>query len=398
MKVTVRTSLLDMVAFVLHLKKRNGKFRRASSASKETGKLNRLSSCIHPPVQKFRIISRKEESPTAATFRMTPVEPDKKIAVFRAGQYVSVEADIDGIVVSRPFSIASPPDESNRENFYDITVRTKDDGFLAPWIMKNWETGTIVQTSDPQGYFHYESLRDSDTLVCLAGGSGIAPFRSMIPDLLQHEAEVSIVLFYGATSPDEILFHEDWLQMVSKYPQRFRFIPVCSEEAGDWPGETGFLTVNLIGRYLSTPQDASFFICGPSAMLAFLDTELGEFELKSRQVRREHFGDASQRKSFPDSLQISVQVEGSDTVLEIPADPAETVLVALERAGLNPPALCRSGHCGWCRSHLVNGAIHVPEDSDGRRAADRKFGYFHPCSSWPESNLAIRIPRNPKHY
>ncbi len=398
MKITVRNSLVDMAAFLLHLRTRNGRFRRASSASRETGRINELSSRIHPPVQSFKITSRTEESPTTATFRMTPVEPNGKVAVFRAGQYISVEADIDGICISRPFSIASPPDDSYRENYYDLTVRTKDDGFLAPWVMKNWAVGSIVQTSDPQGYFHYESLRDLDTLVCLAGGSGVTPFRSMIPDLLRNEPDVSIVLLYGVTSPNEVLFREDWPQMVSKYPQRFRFIPVCSEPADDWSGETGFLSVDLIGRYVSTPQGASFFICGPSAMHAFLDSELAKLNLKPRQVRRENFGDGERKRSFPGSLQISVQIEGSDTVLEIPADSAETVLVALERAGLNPPALCRSGECGWCRSRLVDGAVYVPENSDGRRAADLKFGYFHPCSSWPQSNLAIRIPRNPKKY
>ncbi|MCK4514391.1 MAG: hypothetical protein KAU31_03985, partial [Spirochaetaceae bacterium] len=130
MKITVRNSLRDLAAFVLHLRERKSRFRHASSASKETGRSNELSSRIHPPVQKLRIISRKKESPTTATFRMTPLEPNEEIAVFRAGQYISVEADIDGICISRPFSIASPPDESNRENSYDITVRTKDDGFL----------------------------------------------------------------------------------------------------------------------------------------------------------------------------------------------------------------------------------------------------------------------------
>ena len=398
MKITVKNSLRDIVAFFLHLKKRNARFRRASSVSKQEGKINALSSRIHPAAQKLRITSRTQESPTTATFRMTPMEEGAQIAIFRAGQYVSVEAEIDGVRISRPFSIASPPDESNRGNYYDITVRTKDDGFLAPWIMKNWAAGSIVQTSDPQGYFHYESLRDSDTLVCLAGGSGVTPFRSMIPDLLRHETDVSIVLFYGVTAPEEMIFHEDWVQMVSEYPERLQFIPVCSEEAGDWQGETGFLTADLIGRYVSKPREVSFFVCGPSAMHAFLDAELDKLKLRRRQVRRENFGGVVRKTSSDGSLQISVQVEGSDAVLEIPANPAETVLVALERAGLNPPALCRSGECGWCRSRLVDGSIHVPENCAGLRAGDRKFGYFHPCSSWPESNLAIRIPRNPKHY
>ena len=114
MKITVKNSLRDIVAFFLHLKKRNARFRRASSVSKQEGKINALSSRIHPAAQKLRITSRTQESPTTATFRMTPMEEGAQIAIFRAGQYVSVEAEIDGVRISRAFSIASPPDDSNR--------------------------------------------------------------------------------------------------------------------------------------------------------------------------------------------------------------------------------------------------------------------------------------------
>lgn len=84
----------------------------------------------------------------------------------------------------------------------------------------------------------------------------------------------------------------------------------------------------------------------------------------------------------------------ADESLQVPASGSETVLTALERAGLAPPSLCRSGECGWCRSKLVSGEVFVVPDGDGRRLADRRFGWIHPCSSYPLGNLELRVPRS----
>jgi len=75
----------------------------------------------------------------------------------------------------------------------------------------------------------------------------------------------------------------------------------------------------------------------------------------------------------------------------IQAKASETVLAALERAGLDPDSQCRSGECGFCRSLLLEGEVYILKDGDGRRAADRKYGYFHPCSSYPLSDLKLII-------
>ncbi len=55
---------------------------------------------------------------------------------------------------------------------------------------------------------------------------------------------------------------------------------------------------------------------------------------------------------------------------------------------------CRSGACGFCRSRLLSGEIFVRPEDDGRRAADRTFGFFHACASYPRSDLVIEVPRD----
>ncbi len=90
------------------------------------------------------------------------------------------------------------------------------------------------------------------------------------------------------------------------------------------------------------------------------------------------------------TFQMKVKMQG--VVREIPARATETVLVAMERANLASPSLCRSGECGFCRSLLLGGDVFIAPESDDRRAADRKLGYIHPCSAYPLSDLELETP------
>jgi Na+-transporting NADH:ubiquinone oxidoreductase subunit NqrF len=216
----------------------------------------------------------------------------------------------------------------------------------------------------------------------------------MIPDLLRNHPGAEVVLLFGIPSADELIYGNEWARLSVECAERFRFAPVCSGVPGpDWGGETGLISLDLIRKYVSQPEEASYFVCGPAAMHKYVLSELGHLNLPPRRIRRENYG-CDPRGTVGQSHTVSVQIEGG-TEVRIPANGAETVLVALERAGLNPPALCRTGECGWCRGQLIDGSVYIPEESDARRAADRKFGYFHPCASWPESDLVVRIPRNP---
>jgi len=51
-----------------------------------------------------------------------------------------------------------------------------------------------------------------------------------------------------------------------------------------------------------------------------------------------------------------------------------------------------SGACGFCRTKLISGNYYMPENRDGRREADRMFGYIHPCSTFPRSDMEIMLP------
>ena len=90
------------------------------------------------------------------------------------------------------------------------------------------------------------------------------------------------------------------------------------------------------------------------------------------------------------SYKITVVRGIHEDVIDAAAD--EPVAVALERAAIPIDTHCRGGECGYCRTQLLEGEIFVSPLNDGRRAMDKELGWFHACSSYPTSDLKIKIP------
>jgi len=403
MRVNVRGHIRDLLAFRGLASKRNKRFARASAEPLGLDPMNRLAQQLHPDSQHLVIAEVRDETRTTRTFRLVP-DPDSgtgQLAYFRAGQYLSLKVQVDGVRITRPYSISSAPFESlAADGFYEITVRKEQDGFLTPYMWDHWEAGTRVRSSGPCGSFYYEPMRDASRIVGLAGGSGITPFRSMAREIVYGELGAELLLLYGSSDEDDIVFYDEFKELEQRAAGKVRVVHVLSCEEVSLAGcEQGFITADTIRKYADV-GDSSFFICGPQAMYEFVEGELATFDLPPRRIRREVLGevkDTTQSPGFPrqvvgETFRLKVRIGG--VTAEVPAKAVETVLVAMERANLAPPSQCRSGECGFCRSLLVSGDVYVSPESDGRRAADKQFGYIHPCASYPITDLEVIVPRD----
>ncbi|MBQ3974991.1 MAG: 2Fe-2S iron-sulfur cluster binding domain-containing protein, partial [Lachnospiraceae bacterium] len=177
---------------------------------------------------------------------------------------------------------------------------------------------------------------------------------------------------------------------------RIRVVHVLSGEEEGWTGERGFLTADIIQKY--SKGDTSYFICGPQAMYTFLRSELQKMDIPARRVRFEVFGQAKDITAFegyPLELKdqtFTITVVRGISEVQIPAKAAESIVVALERAGIRIETGCRSGECGFCRTKVLSGNYFVCPEGDGRREADKDFNYVHACAAYPTSDMKIKIP------
>ena len=401
LNVTVKSNTRDLFAFTKILPNRKKRIERASSEPIREDPIMDLMQKLHPERQYLLIDGIKEETKSTKTFKLVP-DPDsetKELAYFRPGQYISLKIDLEGVRITRPYSVASSPKESSK-GFYELTIRKEENGFLTHFIWENWKVGTKIQSSGPEGYFYFEKLRDLTQIVGIAGGSGITPFRSMAKAIIDGTLDAKLTLLYGSSEEDDIIFYEEFKEMETNNPSKIKIVNVLSCEVVTLEGcEKGFITKEIIEKYCDA-SSSTFFICGPQIMYNFVEGELSKFNLPVKRIRREAFGEVKDiltHSDFPKEVAekvFKIKIHIGDLTKEIPAIATESVLVAIERANLNPPSKCRSGECGFCRSLLIDGKVYINPVSDWRKGADKKYNYFHPCASYPITDLEINIPRD----
>ena len=299
--------------------------------------------------------------------------------------------------MNKPYTIRSgPKDALGRENTsYTLTIKLTEPAYASKWILENWKEGDEVEISGPLGDFYYQELKDAKHVVALAGGSGITPFYSMAAAIVSGAEDFDMTILYGSRSYDGILLKDEIEELAASSNGRVKVVHVLSHDEKDGCAH-GFLTAELISKY-APEGDYSVFMCGPKAMYDFCIGECKKLGLKKRRYRAEMSGDymnVQKNEDFPAETdgreyKLTVDIRGSKRT--VPCKGGESLLWAMEKAGIAAPSHCRSGECGWCHSKLVSGKVYVPEDADGRRIADKKFGWIHPCVSYPESDIEICV-------
>ena len=359
---------------------------------------NILAKSLLPAVQHVKI-AKVEDHGGAKSFTLVPdkARGTEKMAYFRASQYVSVSLNINGAPVNKPYTIRSNPKDAlgSGDTSYTLTIKLTDPAYASAHILSSWKEGDQVDISGPLGDFYYQNLRDAKQVVAIAGGSGITPFYSMAAAIADGIEDFDLTILYGSRTADGILLKDEIEAVAARSKGRVKVIHVLSHEEKDG-FEHGFITAELIRKY--APQgDYSVFMCGPKAMYTFEEGEMKKLGLPKRRYRMEMSGDylgAAQNADFPGSkkgreYRLIVDIRGEKQT--IPCKAEESLLWAMEQAGIKAPSHCRSGECGWCHSRLVSGDVYIPEDADGRRMADKKFGWIHPCCSFPLSDIELAI-------
>ena len=394
-KVSVRGYFKDLKGWFGLMKQRKAWIEAGDPNIDMSDHAAELARELHPGLVKAKIVSIKDETLSTKTFTFSPME-GYQLPWFYAGQHISVKFNIDGKWVTRPFSISSCPQDTEK-GFLQITLRLKPSGYVTPWIWENWKEGTEVLFDGAFGEGYWSSIRDTKHVVGIAGGSGITAFRSIALDMATSNRPRKFTILYGSRTEDDIIFFDELKRMEKASEGALEVIPILSEPKEGWTGETGFISAELIRKLVPDWNKVSYFVSGPQAMYNYLDGEFEKLGIRKKFIRKEEYGETDDITLSPlypkgkenETFRITVRF-GLDEQT-IPAKATDTVVVSLEKAGLAPDTHCRSGACGWCRSLLLSGEIWQRPQSDGVRASDKDYGYFHPCSAYPMSDLVIEV-------
>ncbi|GAB4270305.1 MAG: NADH:ubiquinone reductase (Na(+)-transporting) subunit F [Deferrisomatales bacterium] len=184
---------------------------------------------------------------------------------FRAGQYVQVETPIyDGLAepVYRAYSVCSPPSETGA---VELLIRKVPRGICTTYVHELLLVGDRLRINGPYGEFF---LRETPAeAVFIAGGSGLAPFESILADMAQRGIEKKVTLFFGAVARRD-LYDLELLEGYRDKLSGFAFVPALSRPAPEdrWEGETGLIT-EVVARHYETMAHMEGYLCGSPGMI-----------------------------------------------------------------------------------------------------------------------------------
>jgi Na+-transporting NADH:ubiquinone oxidoreductase subunit F len=195
---------------------------------------------------------------------------DPRTVEFVAGQYAQLVAPpYDEIkdYVQRAYSISSAPSDKAA---LELLVRLVPGGALTTYVFKYLKPRQKVELMAPFGDF---GMRDTPAIkLGVAGGSGMAPLRSIILDMLEKgRTDTEFWYFFGARAVRDLYGVEEMREIERKWP-RFHFVAALSEPLPEdgWQGEVGLIT-DVLGRYLETRIDRGAaregYLCGSPGMI-----------------------------------------------------------------------------------------------------------------------------------
>ena len=343
---------------------------------------------LHPERLELCVADIIEETSSTKTLRL--VSKDNYLPPFLAGQYIALFLEVGGIRTSRPYSISSQP---NQVGYYDITIRRVENGLVSNYLLDEVNRGDTLISTGPAGNFYFNPLIHKKTTVCIAGGSGITPFMSMVREIIECGLDRTVYLFYGSRTTEDVIFGDEITRLSQRF-ENIHFIPVIEKPAEGYEGSCGFITRQVLREVLENTEDKSFFICGPQGLYDFCLPQVEDLGVPRRKIKQEMYGAPPNIWQYP-GWPADIQPDDTFTVHvknrnQIKAKAAEALLSTLEKNEILVPSLCRSGECSMCRVKILSGKVYQPAGVPVRKS-DRQFGYVHSCMAFPISDLEILI-------
>jgi ferredoxin/flavodoxin---NADP+ reductase len=234
------------------------------------------------------LVRREDESESLAYFW---VRFDGEPTPFEPGQYMTIGVVVDGKMVQRPYSVASPPVSAGTDG-YEFYVRLVEGGTFTPLLWR-MEIGQRMRMIGPKGKFLLQP-DDDRTHIFISSGTGNAPFVSMMKQMLADGAPRPAVFLNGVSYAHEIGYREQLESWETSGGYPVTYVPTVSrpehpQNAG-WLGRTGrveSILVPVLDELGLTPANSVAYICGNPDMIATAEERLLSRGYAEDQVHKE---------------------------------------------------------------------------------------------------------------
>jgi ring-1,2-phenylacetyl-CoA epoxidase subunit PaaE len=320
---------------------------------------------------------------------------------FKAGQFVTLRAKIDGAKVQRAYSICSPTQQYAANGTFEVGIKRVEGGVFSSWAHAQLQNGATLDVMPPDGRFVLATPSPAPAgegwgegnsapkhILAVAAGSGITPMLSLIHSTLAANDNTQFTLLYGNRSVSSVMFLEALEDIKDRWPTRFAMHHVLSRQAQEIALFNGRLDTQKIAAFLRGPLapcrfDAAY-ICGPESMIDAAQAALLAHGLPQAAIHSERFvspensqtnhagsmrlssQNALEKRMEPassnsESTQLTVLLDGKEHVLAWQGGQAPLLDTALA-AGLDLPFSCKGGVCCTCRAKILHGQVRMDKN------------------------------------
>lgn len=296
---------------------------------------------------------------------------------FEAGQFVTVEFDVDGQTAGRCYTISSPPTRPDR---IALTVKRTPDGAVSRWLHDGGlAPGDAVRVGAPQGAFTMAG-HPAPAYLLLTAGSGITPALSMLRDRYDLAADCDVVLVHSHRAPDDVPYRSE-LDTIARHTPGIRVHYLRSQ--GPVPRR---LTAPMLSSLVPDAAAREVLVCGPSGYRSAARSAVAELGVAANHCHEESFTVDVPEPAHSDDATFRVEFRDHGVTVDCPA--GTTVLAAAMRAGVPWPASCAQGLCGTCKGVLLAGRVDL-QHNGGIRPREIAAGKLLLCCSRPLTDLVI---------
>jgi ferredoxin-NADP reductase len=303
------------------------------------------------------VVAAERETGEAVTLTL---RPNRAWEGFRAGQFVNVTVEIDGVRHQRCYS---PACAEGCGATIEITAKRHPEGLVSNFLVDRAEPGMVVGLSGGEGDFQLPRPRP-ESILLIGGGSGITPLMAILRTLFAGGYDRPVALLYYAPDADRCIYRDELERLAAAHPN-FQLLRSYTRAPGSGELDGHFSPLHLPQSEPSFTE-AETFACGPPALL---DAVRGTWA-----NGLEH---GLHVESFVPPTFVPVgepgegQVRFAGSGVEV-ANSGAPLLEQAEAAGLRPEFGCRMGICHTCtcrkragtHKNLVTGEVSSAPDEE----------------------------------
>jgi len=336
----------------------------------------------------------KETADTVSITFDAPAEL-KEQYTYKAGQYLTLKALINGEDIRRSYSISS----SVAQNELRVAVKQVENGKFSTFANQDLKEGDQLDVMTPEGGFTVNPVAgENKNYVFFAAGSGITPVLSMVRTILETDSSSSVYLYYGNKTAAETIYKNE-LDALNNAHDNFKLTYVLSREESGNPKTNGRIDTAKCADFfaddLSELKLEGVYACGPSEMIDCVK----EFYTSKGLLHKVHFELFTTPQAAPDNIsevidegaivnsEVTVIIDDEEYTFPLATD-GKDVLSAAQDVDADVPFSCKGGVCCTCRAKVLEGSVKMTLNF-ALEEDEVEDGFVLTCQAHPTSEKVV---------